>query len=138
MKKSRRGLALAEVVLAVGILAVAVLSLVLVFTKGMTFLLQSNQVAGATDVGREFLEVVRSNGYAFVSPGTYDGRIPTAQNGGTGFPPAPYPVGARSDQNYTLVVQADTAGMPPNTIAVKVDVYWNARGKVSLQTYLRP
>ena len=136
----RRGLTVLETLIAVGLLSVALLSLLLVFTQGMRWLRQSSQVTGATDVAREFLERVRANGYDQVVVGTYDGRlpVPTPPDATMGFPPGPYPQGIRNKERYTLVVRADATGLPPNTVAVKVDVYWNDQGKISLETYLRP
>lgn len=138
--KKRHGLTVLETLIAMGLLSVALLSLLLVFTQGMRWLRQSSQVTGATDVAREFLERVRANGYDQVTPGTYDGRlaVPTAPDPTTGFPPGPYPQGVRNNERYTLVVRADSSGLPPNTVAVKVDVYWNDQAKISLETYLRP
>lgn len=140
LKKLRRGLTIIESVLAMGIIGIALLSLLLVFTNGMKMLSQTSQLNTATDLGREFLEQVRFNGAALVTPGVFDGRVGTPRDPSTAFPPAPYnPNGPvkRMGGDYDLVVTADATGMPAGVIAVKVEVYWNERGKVALETYLR-
>ncbi len=118
----------------------AILSVMMVFAQSMKLLRSSNQVTAATDIARELIENVRANGYALITPGTYDGRlaVPTPPDPTTNFPPAPYPETFRNGERYLVVVEADPAGLPPNTISVKVDVYWSDNGKATLQTYLRP
>jgi type II secretory pathway pseudopilin PulG len=138
--RRRRGLSLAETVLAVGLVGVAVLSLLLVFTNGMRLLTQSGQMTVATDIGREFMEQVRANGAALVVPGVYDSRQGDAADVSTGFPPYPYIPAAplkRAKGEYYLVVTADNTGLPPSTVAVKVEVYWNDSNRIVLETFLR-
>ncbi len=138
IKRLRRGLTLLEIILAIGIVAVAILAMILVFTKGLRLVSQSSQVTGATQVARQMLEVVKERGYAQITTGNYDGTVPDLPNGTTGFPPLPYPSVVLNKIEYTISVEATTAGMPANLIAVKVDVFWNARSKVTMQTYIRP
>jgi type II secretory pathway pseudopilin PulG len=132
---------LLEVMLAMGIISVAFLSMILVFTNGLKLMGQSTQFTEATEVARSFLEVTRRKGYATVTPGVYDGRpaTPTPVSG-TGFPFAPYPRATANKGEYTLLVEAvQVPAPPPNVRSVKVTVFWNAnRSQTSLQTYVRP
>ncbi len=116
-----RALSLMEVILAIGILAVAVLALIQVFVSGLKLSARSLKVALATEVGREFMEVVRKRGHAMVAPGTYLGDVPTPPDATTGFPPPPYPVATMNQRDFVLVVRA--AAVTPDVVSVQVDVY---------------
>ena len=99
-------------------------------TQGMYVLSHSKQVDAATERAHECLETIRALGVGSIVVGTYDSRggdIPVS-----GFPPLPY---NSVPDDYPMRVDATFTGAPPNTISVKVDVYYEQNRKVSLQTY---
>ncbi len=120
-----------EVLVAIGIIAVAILALVLMFTRGMVMLGHSKQISEATDAAQVCLETIKAKGVGFVVPGHYDGRVkdPSVD----GFPPSPYP---RTAQNYPVVVRATRTGAPLGTISIAVDVHYDEKNRVTLATYL--
>ncbi len=119
--KSRRALTLLEVMLAIGILAVAVLSLVEVFVSGLRASAQSLRVTLASEIGREFMETVRKKGYPFVTPGTFNGDLPTPPDATTLFPPAPYPTPTINGAKFVLRVRSATVN--PEVVSVEVEVF---------------
>lgn len=134
MRRPQKGVTLIEVMLALGILAVALLSLIAVFTSGLKLARASDQVTTASTVGQEFLELVKGKGYTQTAVGTYDGRVSTPQDTATGFPFAPYPSVKRESGDYTLVV--DCQDVTSTIRGVKVEVYWDTQkgGKVTFYT----
>ena len=127
---------LAEVLLAVGLVAVALLGLASVFIHGLQLGSGSHEVTAATEVAREVLERVRAAGYpALGAPASYDGAIPTAQNG-QGFPPYPYPFKEVGGRVYTVFVRTETRGL--NLTGVEVRVSWGPRSSVSLEALVHP
>lgn len=128
-----QGFTIVEIILSLGIVAVLLLSLIALFTRGMVMLGHSKQISAANDAAVECLEIVKASGVAAVTPGRFDGRAGDPADAGTGFPPAPYP---RTVDGYPLVVEATTSGAPVGTIAVSVEVYYDREQKVVLQTYL--
>lgn len=129
---SSRGLSLAEVIIAIGLLAVAIVSLVAMFSRGMIQLGHSKQVSQATDAAQTCLETIKAGGPGFVALGTFDGRQDDPANA-DGFPPAPYP---KTAEGYPLVVRASQTGTPAGTVAVSVEVFYESGQKVYLETYL--
>ncbi len=112
------GLTLGEVIVALGLLAIVTLSLLAAFTSGVRMMSQSTDLSMATDCARDFMETVKSEGYDLTAVGKFDGRLPTASDSATGFPPNPYPVATRNDQNYSLVVDCTQHG--PTTRLLQV------------------
>lgn len=128
-----RALSLAEVIIAVGVLAIAILAITGMFTRGFIMLGQSRQVTEATNAGQALLETMTARDPAEISEGVFDGRIPTPPNSDIGFPPAPYP---RTEQGYPMVVRASRTGAPPGTVSVIVEVHYSQNSKVTLATYV--
>ena len=133
MTSSFRGVTVIEILLALGILSIALLSLLATFTSGLKLSQVSNEVTTATTVGQEFLELAKVRGYAQTAVGTFDGRVPDT-SAGVGFPYSPYPAVTRDGRTYTLVVSCSDVSATIRDI--KVDVYWDneATGKVSFYT----
>ena len=134
----KRALSLLEVILAIGILAVAILSLVLLFTSGIRLMTQSSNLTRATEVGREFMETTKSSGFSNLPAGplAYDGRKNDPVDAATGFPLAPYPVVNQDGRDYHLVVRISPES---GTLKrVEVDVYWDGNSKMTLETYIHP
>lgn len=136
----RKGFSLTELVLAFGIVAVAILSLVAVFISGVQASARARDVTTATEVAHQILEAikvqVRNNGQLSLPAGSYifDGRVPDAPAGA--FPPAPYPVATLNNQRFFVVVSG--ADLGPTLKRVAVDVYWGETSKLSMETHLHP
>lgn len=132
-----RGLTVTEVVIALGILAVAILAIVAAFLGALELNSRSLEMSVATQVGRDFLEQAKENGYDKVPEGTFtyqgaNNDPPTAD----GFPPAPYPRVQANGRDYTLLVRVSTKGATLKVVAVEVS--WGKQGRVILETYLYP
>jgi uncharacterized protein (TIGR02598 family) len=136
----RRGFSLTELVLAFGIVAAAILSLVAVFIAGVQMSARSRDVTAATEVARQVLEAikvrVRTNGQLSLPAGAYlfDGRVPQAA--AAGYPPAPYPVATVNRQRFFVVVSGSDLG--PTLKRIAVDIYWGPTSKISMETHLHP
>jgi len=128
------GFSLLENVIALGVITVAILGLVAAFTAGLRMMNQSEKISAATEIGRAFMETVKSKGYDQTTVGTYDGWIKESADSATGFPPSPYPQAKRDNQEYWLEVQC--AQISPVVRSVAVDVHWDAQGKVTLKTLI--
>lgn len=134
-----RGYSLAELVLAVGLVAVALLSLMSVFLSGVEMAGRSRDVNLATELARQTLEQLRFNvrkaGLDCIPAGTYsyDGRLPTPSTGAAPlqFPPAPYP----GSGPFKVIVTGEELN-PGRLKAVAVEVVWGASGRVRLETHL--
>ena len=127
----------AEVIMALGILSIAILAIVAGFIGALELNSRSVEMAVATQVGRDFLERVKEQGYDKVPDGTfsYDGAnndAPTAQ----GFPPNPYPRTTANGREHSLLVQVGTKGATLRLVTVEVS--WGNKGRVILETYLYP
>lgn len=134
MRAKHSALTLAEVIVALGVIALVTLSLLAAFMGGYRVMQQSTQLTMATDTAREFLETTKSLGYDQTAVGTYDGRIPAAPDTSTGFPPAPYPVTQRDAADYTLLVTCTQH--TPTTRLVTVRVFWGTDHKTEIATML--
>lgn len=142
--EQKGGLTLLEVMVAIGLLAVATLSLLTVFVGGLRMMQRSNEMAAANGVAKSTLEAIdrdfRAFGLASLDAGVYiyDGRTPdpTTATGTNTFPPAPYPSVVVGDQRYFVVVE----GRPEGTRLrrVRVSVYWNDNHPLKLETLLHP
>lgn len=137
MKFWRKGLTLAEVIVALGILTAAVLAIIAGFIGALELNARSLEMAVATQVARDFLERVKEQGYEVVPEGTFefDGRAnqpPNAQ----GFPPAPYPSIVENERTHFLKVKVDTKGASLKVVVVEVE--WTEKRRVTLETYLYP
>lgn len=128
----RRGVSLGEIIVALGLLAVAALALLAAFTAGMKMMAESRELTMATEVGREFLEAVESNGYQMTTLGVFHGATRSPKDLTTGFPPAPYPSGRRNQTEYRLRV--DCQQYAPNARSVEVQVSWGRDHHISLAT----
>lgn len=120
--------------MALGIVTVALLSLMAVFISGLKLAEASDQVTTASTVGQEFLERTKAKGFDMLTLGTFDAKAGDLQAVDTGFPPSPYPSVRRENRDYTLVVEC--IEMTATIRSVKVDVYWDVKssGKVTFYT----
>lgn len=127
---SKRGLSLAEVILALGLISIAGLALIATFLSGTRMMDQSTDLSMATDVGREFLETVRAQGYEQTVVGVFDGSLPTPPDATTAFPSAPYPTTVRDQEEFTVTV--DCSQYSPSTRLLKVTVSWEGKHRTTL------
>ena len=135
--RRERGLTVAETLLAMAFLALAILTMVGLFASSFKLLNKSSFLTTGTEVGREFIERVKllDGDAPPVENLFYDGSVPAPQSS-SGFPPPPYPFVDRDGVRYTLSVEI---GAAPNTTSAKVLtvwVRWKESGRVELQTYL--
>ena len=133
-----RGLSLTELTLAVGITAFALLTILGVYLSNLKLADQSKDTSAATLVAREFLETLRQTGWESIPSGNrvYDGSVPDAQDGPTGFPPSPYPRVAVANQEFVVTVRLTE--IAPLLRSVQVEVGYGETGRVSLETLFRP
>lgn len=138
------GLTLMEVMVSIGLLAMAALSILSVFIGGMKLMQRSNDMAAASNVAKSTLEAIkrdfRSAEFAALPAGpyTFDGRIPDPVDTTTPapFPPGPYPEVEIDGINYQVVVEGIDEGT--RLRRVKVSVYWTAQQPLVLETILHP
>lgn len=125
---------LLEVLMAVGISAVAVITMVGVFLSGLKLMAQGRDHSAATGLARETLETVKDLGYGRVPTGTFDGRRSDPQ--AAGFPPSDlYPKVVINGQEMQLKLKVVRRG---TLKSVTAEVFWGPTGRVVLQTYLSP
>ena len=143
-KRPRFGLSLLEVMISLGILAVAILALLSVFVGGLSLMQRSNELAAANNVAKSTLEAIKrdiqASGFSFVPSDsyTYDGRVPdSALNRGTSvFPPAPYPSTTVDGEKYTVMVEGATEGTRLKRLGVSI--FWSDNPPLKLETVLHP
>jgi len=136
VKRHPSGLSLAEVILAFGLLAVAILSLIGVATSGLGLMARGNELTTATSLGHEFLERVRADPSGLPSAGSFLGSVPTPLL--DGFPPSPYPGETIQGQSYTINVTTEPVPDTERLVAVEVVVRWGERSQVRLVSYVLP
>ena len=137
--KFRYGLAIAEVLVAMGLLAIIALGVMAVFMGGLDLMARSEEVSTATEVGREFLERTRFAGHGALPVGSnsYDGFVPDSPTL-SGFPGSPYPVAAVNGREYTLKVTSEPVVGTNELMLVRVEVHWDRAARVILETHLVP
>jgi len=125
--KRRLALTLAEVIIAVGLLGLATLSLMAVFIGGLRLMSRSEVRTSASNLGNAVLESITDIGGFHAIPDTdrtFDGNVPDPTS--SGFPPSPYPGNAE----FTITVE--TKIVTASTRAVQVTVRWD-EGRVQLE-----
>ncbi|MCA9796903.1 MAG: hypothetical protein KC910_34070 [Candidatus Eremiobacteraeota bacterium] len=132
----RRGFTLAEVMVALGLITIAVLTIIAAFTGALQLSSKSSEITAATGVGQDFLEAIRDAGYDFVPDGTYtfDGR--RADPAIDGFPPDPYPVAQVDGRDYSLKVRVAPKGATLKIVTV--EVFWGNQSRIALETFFYP
>ena len=121
--------------MALGIIGMAILALLGAFIAGNKLMANSGNISTATEIGRDFLESVKTAGVEQTVPGVFNGLQGDPPDFGVGFPAAPYPSKKLNGTNYSLVVECQDFGTDGRLI--KVDVYWSKTSKVSLATVIR-
>lgn len=130
-----RAYSLLEVLIAIAVMTMAVLSVVALFTSGLRMKTKLSQVALATEIARETMERIKSQGFTTLPPvgSTFDGSLPTPQTL-SGFPPAPYPTIRRDGRDYFVVVAVSEVTGRPRLRTVDVEVRWGRDSTVRIST----
>lgn len=136
MGRALRGLTLTEVLFALAIVAIAIISLVTLFLSGLRLLTRSADLQRCSELARRQVEAVLE--MPALPPGTvsYDGRLNQAPDAATGFPPPPYPAVAVDDKSYPVL-----CALRPVTGDVRVlevRVFYGPEQSVWVERYLRP
>jgi hypothetical protein len=129
----RRGLTLPEVLLSLGLLAGALITLVSVLLTGLRLSQFRQQSTLASDLCRQVVERSKSLGQLPASALTFDGHIPTPVI--NGFPPASYPSQMVDGRLYTLQVEIAPLAGHPQVRQLRVRVRWGHH-KNEVETYL--
>lgn len=130
----REGATLAEIIVALGVVSIALLAIMGVLIKSTGALRADRKVAQASNIARQVLEAVRAGGIEIpAGTVTFDGR--TGQAPVNDFPPAPYPQTTNEEGDFFVVVEVKPR--PPSLKSVTVSVYWDVETRVTLQSYFR-
>lgn len=113
--------------MAVGLLAIAALSMIAVFMGGLNLMAKSEQRTQASNLGTEVLESIADQGGFHSLPETdivFNGRNNDPEV--DGFPPPPYP----GNDDYSVTVESRV--LTDRTRAVQVTVGWT-EGQIKLE-----
>jgi hypothetical protein len=130
----KRAITLAEVVLALGLMVLVVLTVMALFGKGLRLSSKNRDAVAATQLANSLHE--RLVGGTITLPGgatSFDGSIPQAAV--SGFPPAPYPAQTVDATDYTLKVTTAPVATVANLVQVSVEVSWHGNHKVRVDSY---
>ena len=139
--RRERALSMIEIMLAMGVISIALLGIIAMYTQGLFLLSDNKQVARATELAQENLEMIKARGVALISSGVvYDSRNGDQPDPLTGFPPPPYNAGGNTE--YPIVIEARKAQLRRlptgvRVMAVTVRVYFEKDRYVELQTYFK-
>ena len=129
---TRKGFTLVEVMLSVGLIAVALLAVVGVFIAGLPLMRQNREVSTATSLARSLHEQIRAAGGVPKAAQNFQGSVPNpAVNG---FPPPPYPAVTVAGVPYTFKVTVLPIPTRSDLMAVEVEVDWGQDHHLSLQS----
>lgn len=126
---------LAEVILSVGLLAVALLTVIGLFTAAIRVQAQSQERSNATALGKHLMERIRAApNIVPVAPASWIGGEMASDPldpGPPAFPPAPYPYlhGCAFDVHLEIPTQ-------PGMKLVRVVVRWEEGKQIVLQTLI--
>ena len=128
---SFRGLTLAEILVALALLSVALLTMVAIFTKNLSLAGKTEEMTVATELGKTMLERVAVMEPDLVPVPSYFARHPVNADG---FPPSPYPSQTIDGREYEIEVRTTPRG---DLVLVEATVIWS-RGRLSLASVVRP
>lgn len=129
-----KGYSLLEIILAVGLLSFAVLTMIGVYASGFKLLANGRDLTAATDVARAQLTALQEMRFSELPAGTYDGRAAGAVP--TDFPPAPWPKMSTNGREFAILVGVKARSADLKELTVRV--YWGPSGAVTLQTLVTP
>lgn len=116
-----------ELMVALAVTSVALLTMIGVFTGGLRLLHQSQAVTVATETGRSELETIKDLGWAGLPSADAEWDSRAGDPAVAGFPPPPYP-----STPMLVTVEEIQSGMK----SVTVRVYYEGNTAVTMETYL--
>lgn len=117
MVAALRGFTLAELLLSLGLISLALLALVGVLSICLRSSTQNRQAIQAGQLCQQLFENIRQQGSCPTSNVDYNGQ-PALQ----GFPPAPYPAVQVEDTDYRLTVSSQPVASRAHLYSVRVHV----------------
>ncbi|MCA9779427.1 MAG: prepilin-type N-terminal cleavage/methylation domain-containing protein [Candidatus Eremiobacteraeota bacterium] len=136
MKSKRKAFTLAEVLLSIGLLSVALLAVIGLFTSAIRFQASSQERELGVNIARRLLERIASEPNVVPpGPAVWTGgemAFTPLDIGPPAFPPAPYPY----EGGYALDVVLDNSTRPGMKL-VQVVARWGNGRSVTLQTFIR-
>jgi type II secretory pathway pseudopilin PulG len=137
LRRRTSAFTLTEVMLAVGLLAVAILAVIGLFTSTIRMQVHSQERAAATSLARRMMERVRSEPNVVpAAPASWIGgelASTPLDSGPPPFPPAPYPF----ENGYALDVYLEQYPPRPDMKLVRVVVRWDGGKSLEIQTLIR-
>lgn len=138
LKRINGGFTLSEVMISVGLLAVAVLAVIGLFTGAIQMQAQSQERAEAEAVARDIMERIRAApSNVPPAPATWIGGEFTStpvDAGPPAFPPLPYPY---DSGGYSVDVYLENASRPDMKL-VRVVIRWkDSKRRLEVQTFIR-
>jgi hypothetical protein len=135
MKRCSGAFTLSEVILSVGLLAIALLAVIGLFTGAIRLQSQSQERGEATNLARRLMERIRSEPNVVpAAPATWIGgemAFTPFDLGPPSFPPAPYPF----ERGYSLDVFLENSARPGMKL-VRVVVRWDGGRKLAFQSLI--
>lgn len=134
--KALGGVTLTEVLFALAILAIAIISLVTLFMSGLRLMTRSSDLQRSNELARRQVEAILE--MPALPPGTvsYDGRTNQAPDAATGFPPAPYPSMQVDGKSYAVLCALRPVNA--NLRSLEVRVFYGPEQSVWVERYLGP
>jgi len=135
--RNNRGASLAELMIALGVLAVGILGVFQVFADGVRGEAQADRVTSAIMYDRQLITLIRTRNLAF------GGIASDASTDRRALNEAPFANDLPADSGFTRNIQLqqfEPSGYPSSLRRIIVTVYWSDRGterKVELQTVQR-
>lgn len=127
----RKGLTLAEILVALAILSLALLTMIAVFIKNLSLSAKAEETTVATELCHRQLQNIRSMEPELIpTPANFTG----APSNSDGFPPEPYPSQTLDREDYNVEVSTRVDG---DFVLVESTVSWR-RGRLTLATLVRP
>lgn len=128
-RKNNSGLSLAELVIALALVAIIFVSLVQVLITGHFAITQGNEIVTASNLAEEFLERCRGLSYTDLpDSGNFDGKKGDMPNSSfPKFPPLPYPEKKFTDTTYYFTAEIyDLPSTDSSMKRIDITVKWNS------------
>jgi type II secretory pathway pseudopilin PulG len=136
MRRGARAFTISEVLLSIGLLSVALLAVIGLFTSAIRMQSQQQERDRATSTARRLLErIVAEPNVVPAAPAIWNGgelSFTPLDLGPPAFPPAPYPY--QDGVNLDVFLENSTR---PGMKLVKVVARWDDGSRLVLQTFIR-
>lgn len=117
-----RGVTLVEVLLSLGLVAAALITIVSVFLAGLQATRLKQQTSVAEDLCRQIVERSKELSGLPGAAQVFDGGVPDPGVGG--FPPSPYPQVTVDGQTYQITVSIRPQSGEPDCYLLQVTTRW--------------